>query len=264
MTTTLLIIAVVSLAFFAYERMAPATTLPRVLNWYPRILGMIALESLAIIASGRAMQHLADGASVFDLSELPILASGTLAYLIGTLVIYGWHRLRHENPWLWRVFHQLHHSPSRIEALSTFYRHPHELLVNAIIGAGIVFGLLGLDTEAATVYASLTVGVQLFYHANIRTPRALGYFIQRPEMHRIHHQRDRHRNNYGDLAIWDILFGTWENPEHADNACGFTPQNEGRLTAMLRCEDVHAAAAVSGASKIAFDQKTRTSSGVSK
>jgi hypothetical protein len=31
---------------------------------------------------------------------------------------------------------------------------------------------------------------EFVYHMNIRTPEWLGYFIQRPESHRVHHLRD--------------------------------------------------------------------------
>jgi hypothetical protein len=37
-------------------------------------------------------------------------------------------------------------------------------------------------------------------HANIRTPRWLGYLIQRPESHGVHYGRGIHRCNYSDLA----------------------------------------------------------------
>ena len=59
-------------------------------------------------------------------------------------------------------------------------------------------------------------------------------------MHRIHHQSDRHRNNYGDIVWWDMLFGTWENPKEWTRTCGFTPEREERLGEMLRWRDVHA------------------------
>ena len=28
----------------------------------------------------------------------------------------------------------------------------------------------------------------------------------------MHHQHGRHRNNYGDITWWDMLFGIYENP----------------------------------------------------
>ena len=57
----------------------------------------------------------------------------------------------------------------------------------------------------------LTGIAELFYHWNVRTPHWLGYFVQRPESHCVHHQRGRHRNNYSDLPLWDIAFGTFSS-----------------------------------------------------
>ena len=52
----------------------------------------------------------------------------------------------------------------------------------------------------------------IFQHANVRTPRWLGYFVQRPESHSLHHERGVHRDNYSDLPVFDMLFGTFRNP----------------------------------------------------
>jgi sterol desaturase/sphingolipid hydroxylase (fatty acid hydroxylase superfamily) len=60
-----------------------------------------------------------------------------------------------------------------------------------------------------------------------------------PEMHRIHHEHGVHRNNYGDIVWWDMLFGTYENPPTWDGRCGFDAAREEHLFAMLRFRDVH-------------------------
>ena len=60
-----------------------------------------------------------------------------------------------------------------------------------------------------------------------------------PEMHRIHHQHDRHRNNYGDIVCWDMLFGTYENPKLFTGTCGFDAEKEEMLGRMLVYADVH-------------------------
>ena len=88
-------------------------------------------------------------------------------------------------------------------------------------------------------YTAFTVAAQFFVHVNISTPRWIGYFFQRPEMHRIHHQMDRHKNNYGDIVWWDMLFGTYENPATFGGRCGFSDEREERLADMLLFKDVH-------------------------
>ncbi len=50
---------------------------------------------------------------------------------------------------------------------------------------------------------------------NIRTPQWLGYIVQRPESHSVHHGRGVHHYNYSDLPLFDILFGTFRNPRNS-------------------------------------------------
>ena len=65
----------------------------------------------------------------------------------------------------------------------------------------------------------------------------MGVFIQRPEMHRLHHERGAHRGNYG-LPLWDLMFGTWRNPREGQVECGFAPEKEAQIGPMLMCRDV--------------------------
>jgi hypothetical protein len=76
-------------------------------------------------------------------------------------------------------------------------------------------------------------------HTNVKTPRWIGYVFQRPEMHRIHHEYAMHRNNYGDIVWWDMLFGTYENPKEFTTHCGFDDEKEQELIPMLQFKDVH-------------------------
>jgi sterol desaturase/sphingolipid hydroxylase (fatty acid hydroxylase superfamily) len=113
------------------------------------------------------------------------------------------------------------------------------MVVNSVIGSLLVFAFLGLSAEAGAVYTLCTALGEFFYHTSVRTPRWVGWFFQRPEMHRIHHQHGRHRNNYGDIVWWDWLFGTYANPARFDERCGFDPELEERLPEMLAWRDVH-------------------------
>jgi sterol desaturase/sphingolipid hydroxylase (fatty acid hydroxylase superfamily) len=49
-----------------------------------------------------------------------------------------------------------------------------------------------------------------------------------------------HKNNYGDIVWWDMLFGTYENPKIWDKTCGFENIREQQLLPMLAYQDVHA------------------------
>jgi sterol desaturase/sphingolipid hydroxylase (fatty acid hydroxylase superfamily) len=225
---------------FVLERLAPGWRLPAVRTWPLRVLAVNAAQLGVVLLAGLTWERRLSGASVFDLRDaLSPLAGGLLAYLVATFVFYWWHRWRHEVPVLWRLFHQIHHSPRRIEVITSFYKHPGEMVVNSIIGSLLVYTLLGLSLEGGAVYTACTALGEFFYHTNVRTPRWIGYVFQRPEMHRIHHQHERHRDNYGDVVWWDMLFGTYRNPARFDATCGFDDAREQRLGAMLLYRDVH-------------------------
>ena len=123
--------------------------------------------------------------------------------------------------------------------ITSFYKHPGEMIVNSLIGSLLVYTVLGLSLEAGAIYTLCTALGEFFYHTNIRTPRWIGYFFQRPEMHRIHHQHGRHKNNYGDITWWDMLFETYENPTDWVHTCGFEAEKEEQLLQMLGYKDVH-------------------------
>ena len=75
-------------------------------------------------------------------------------------------------------------------------------------------------------------------HANIRTPRWLGYITVRPESHSVHHQRGSHRNNYCELPVIDMLFGTFVNPETFVKEYGFYDGASARVIDMHLFKDV--------------------------
>jgi sterol desaturase/sphingolipid hydroxylase (fatty acid hydroxylase superfamily) len=225
---------------FVLERLAPGWPLPHVKTWPLRVLAINAIQLGVVLLAGVTWERWLSSLSVFDFSDLPPAIGGLIAYFIATFVFYWWHRWRHESDLLWRLFHQIHHSPQRLEVITSFYKHPGEMVVNSIIGSLLVYTLLGLSLEAGAIYTLCTAVGEFFYHTNIRTPRWIGFIFQRPEMHRIHHQYERHRNNYGDITWWDMLFRTYENPRDWSARCGFDDANEQQLVAMLAYEDVHA------------------------
>ena len=202
---------------------------------------MINIAQLGVVLlAGVTWEHWFSAWSIFQLSDyVSNTLGGFIAYFIATFLFYWWHRWRHESDFLWRMFHQIHHSPQRLEVITSFYKHPLEMIVNSIMGSLLVYTFLGLSLEAGAIYTFLTAIGEFFYHTNIKTPPWVGFIFQRPEMHRIHHQYNRHKNNYCDITWWDMLFGTYENPKEWTKTCGFTPQKEEQLIDMLKFKDIH-------------------------
>jgi sterol desaturase/sphingolipid hydroxylase (fatty acid hydroxylase superfamily) len=193
-----------------------------------------------VLVAGVTWERWLSSWALFRLSvHVGPVAGGMIAYFIATFVFYWWHRWRHESQLLWQGFHQIHHSPQRLEVVTSFYKHPAEMIFNSVLGSALVYTLLGLSMEGGAVYTACTAIGEFFYHTNVKTPRWIGFVFQRPEMHRIHHQYQRHKNNYGDITWWDMLFGTYENPKEWLHTCGFDDDKEQRLADMLAYRDVH-------------------------
>lgn len=73
----------------------------------------------------------------------------------------------------------------------------------------------------------------MFQHLNVRTPLWLGYIVQRPESHLIHHERGVHASNYGDIPLPDMIFGTFRNPRDWSGLNGFHQGSTLRIGPML-------------------------------
>lgn len=238
-----LLMGVSTIVFLVLERVRPGRELPHSQGWYLRAV-LINLAQFAVtLATARLWIRIFGAHSLLHLSHWGSpLAQGLVAWFIGTLVFYWWHRLRHANGW-WLAFHQIHHSPSRIEVMTSFYKHPIEIFCDAALSALVLYPLLGCSLIGAFWYNFFAGTGEYFYHANVKTPRWLRYFIQTPELHSIHHQFDVHKFNYSDLPIWDRLFGTYRDTTSFVERCGFPEGAESRLTEMLAFHDVYAASA---------------------
>lgn len=182
-----ILVTVSTLVFLALERLFPGRDLPHSKGWYTRAI-LVNLAQLCItLATAKLWIEVFGGVSLLKLSnwENPLL-EGFVGWFVGTFFFYWWHRLRHAKGW-WLVFHQIHHSPSRIELLTSFYKHPVEIFVDAVLSAVVLYPLLGCSLLGAFWYNFFAGTGEYFYHANLRTPRWLRYIIQTPELHSVHH-----------------------------------------------------------------------------
>lgn len=176
--------------------------------------------------------------AMFDLSNLGLWGI-PVGILVTTFFGYWLHRAEHHFNLLWRVIHQLHHSPNRVDIWGAFYSHPLEVMVNVAVGTLVGTFVLGLAPIAASTVGLVTAAQSMFQHWNIHTPRIFGYFLQRPESHCLHHERDIHGRNFSDLPLWDMLFGTFENPSEFTGKVGFSYPKSAHVGDMLLMRDVH-------------------------
>lgn len=237
MVLTIVLIAAVFL--IAAEALKPGRKWPRVSGWWGRALLLNVFQVAFVFLAAATWDHWFGNHRPWSADGLGVPGGALLGYFVITFLYYWWHRARHTSRFLWRWFHQVHHSPARIEILTSFYKHPIELLANGLLSSSILYFLVGLGPEA-TSYAVLVTGLaELFYHWNVKTPYWLGFIVQRPESHCVHHEQGLHHFNYADLPLWDMLFGTFRNPRDWRGRCGFEGQRELRLKDMLLGKDVN-------------------------
>ena len=128
---------------------------------------------------------------------------------------------------------------AKLDALGAYYLHPVDALCFSSIGTLVAAPLLGLAPEAAGLLGLFLTFNGIFQHLDVPTPRWLGWVIQRPESHLVHHARDFQWTNYSDLPAWDWLFGTLSNPTaRPSGPLGFWDGASARLGDQLLGRDV--------------------------
>jgi sterol desaturase/sphingolipid hydroxylase (fatty acid hydroxylase superfamily) len=178
---------------------------------------------------------------LLDLTGLGLWGA-PVAFLGASFISYWFHRSEHRFDVIWRGCHQLHHSIERVDMPGWAVGHPTEMIIYPAITTLSAAFLLGIDPVAATIAGTVSGALNMFQHWNAPTPHWLGYVVQRPEQHCLHHERDVHARNYGgDIVLWDQLFGSFANTRTFDGKVGFGHSSLRALPAMLAFADVNVA-----------------------
>ena len=135
------------------------------------------------------------------------LTPWVLAFLLGDLGYYVYHRAGHSVACLWAV-HSVHHQPEDFD-LTLALRHPwFSDFYSAPFYA--LLPLLGVPT----VHFFIAISVISFYAVTIHSPifrRPSLFVFVTPDTHIVHHAWNapyRHRNFGAMFTVWDRFFGT--------------------------------------------------------
>ena len=220
-------------AFALLDIAVRARAFPEVSRWRAKGLAFMLLYFAAATFAPLLWDGWLGAHRLFAADALPLWAQAIGGFLVLELGVYVWHRTMHNTPFLWRFFHQMHHSAERLDIWGAFYFHPLDMLAFTFLGSlALVLGF-GVSAEAAILINLAATFCSMFQHANIRTPRWLGYVVTRPESHSLHHERGVHARNYGDIPIFDMIFGTFANPREFNGEVGFYEGGSKRLRDML-------------------------------
>ncbi|MCI0507795.1 MAG: sterol desaturase family protein [Gammaproteobacteria bacterium] len=221
-----------------WEAIVPARPLPVIRGWWLR--GMAAFMMFFFLSSYLPLYWSERFAhyQLFDLTALGQWGGALAGLLVYEAGVYVYHRSMHGSDLLWHTFHQMHHSAERLDSYSAYWFSPLDMVGWTALVSICLTLVVGLTPEAATLVLYITTFMGIFQHTNVRTPRWLGYVIQRPESHSYHHERGVHARNYSDLPLFDLIFGTFYNPRGFAPATGFYDGASARVGDMLRFRDV--------------------------
>ncbi|MGD8395853.1 MAG: sterol desaturase family protein, partial [Candidatus Eiseniibacteriota bacterium] len=188
---TIEILELLSLAFLplfiAWDLLRPHRRLRAQRGWRLRASIVTVLTFGLSVAVATLWGVLLGGRGLLDGARLGTLGGAVVGILVYELVHYAYHRAAHRYDPLWRGAHQMHHSAERLETLGANYLHPVDTFFFTTWSSLVFFPLLGLTAEAGVIATAFLAFNAAFQHANIRTPRWLGYIVQRPESHGVHH-----------------------------------------------------------------------------
>ena len=164
----------------------------------------------------------ARGWGLLNLVTLHPLAEIAIAVLALDLAWYATHVSMHKSAGLWR-FHAVHHSDPAVDVTTTIRQHPGETAFRYAYLAAFGFAF-GVPPIGFVIYRLWSALHGLFEHANISLPQwldsAITFVFSSPNMHKVHHSRDRRftDTNYTNIfSIWDRLFGTFTPARHGRN-----------------------------------------------
>jgi len=202
------------------ELLAPyrQSTVSKVKRWINNV-ALTAFNSLVLqlLFAGAvvrtAMYVTSHHLGVLNMVEAPSWAKLLATVIFMDLMLYVWHLLNHEVPFLWR-FHRVHHSDLNMDVSTATRFHIGELAMSAVIKISLVF-FLGATPLGVLIFESALVLCAQFHHSSLKVPRwfeAIFWILfVPPSMHRIHHSviiKERN-TNYGTIfSTWDRWLGT--------------------------------------------------------
>ncbi len=149
------------------------------------------------------------------------VAEAAATFVVFDAFDYGWHRLNHRWPLLWR-FHRAHHMDTHVDVTTALRFHTGELIFSGI--AKFFWILFWGPSAAAFIIAEAAVtAFSEFHHSNIDFPdriqKVLREFIMTPRVHTSHHTvtiRTRDANYATIFSVWDRLFGSFREPDWSE------------------------------------------------
>lgn len=160
-------------------------------------------------------------ASSIHLWQRPdFLHNTALAFCMDLLILdfacYGFHRVCHIIPWLWRI-HEVHHLDEAFDSTTGLRVHFAELIVQNIFTT-IPIIIFVIPVKSLLLYITFLGIFSFIQHSNISFPKriedAMSLVLVTPKLHAAHHHayiNDTNSNYSFIFSWWDRLFNTFNS-----------------------------------------------------
>ena len=133
------------------------------------------------------------------------------AFVIDDIFFYFYHRWLHENKYMLKTVHSIHHRATKPFPLEYLYAHPIEWLlgmIGAFLGFAILFMFMPVNLYAFWIFGGLRNLHEIHIHSDLELPVS----SKIPLLSKTKHHDDHHAKltgNYSSTFIWmDRLFKT--------------------------------------------------------
>ncbi|KAL1556685.1 Arf guanine nucleotide exchange factor sbh1, variant 2 [Salvia divinorum] len=149
-------------------------------------------------------------------------------FLVGMMVLDTWqyfmHRYMHQNKFLYKHIHSLHHRMVVPYAFGALYNHPVEGLLLDTVGGALSFLVSGMSPRASIFFFSFATLKTVDDHCGLWLPGNLFHLVFRNNSayHDIHHQLYGNKYNFSQpfFVMWDRILGTYMPYSLEKNANG--------------------------------------------
>ena len=195
-----------------------------ILNKYKHMKVIPWREIIFNLNSGHIILWLFRGLEVYGFSlisnyfnfhfvdTLPVWLQWVFTFVSWDFCFYWMHRIHHKYKILWAV-HVVHHEGEHFN-FSLGIRNSWYSSITSF-PFFVILALIGVSTEQFLLIGALHYFIQFYNHNGlIKSHGLLDKIFVSPSHHQIHHASNleyRDKNCGGALAIWDRLFGTYQN-----------------------------------------------------
>jgi len=186
------------------------------------VMVITQLSALIIWFVSRKLEALVPSQGVWPKTVFSV----PLAFLVMELCNYAFHRAAHRVPILWR-FHATHHVITELTGVKSLRTHPIDNVFFHVVRT-VPLMLLGAPAEdiVSATYFGAVLGI--LSHANLDlAPGALGWFINFPRFHAVHHAIAVKFANFGcHTVVWDRVFRTFDDGSNQPAQLGVATRSQ--------------------------------------